>query len=198
MGRFERRTEPTSNGRLGPMSSPLRPHHAQSAEAPAPRPIGLDDTDLSAFIAEHGVAAELCYPGVPTPTVPDAARALGVEPDAIIKSLVFETQGAPCLVIAAGEVRIAYKMLADALSVSRRQLRLVAPEAALEITGFPVGAMPPFGHHQPLPTFVDSRSVPRGATVYGGGGTRNALLRVEVDTLLRVTAAQYLPLTATT
>lgn len=157
-------------------------------------PARLGDRHLAAFVEAAGVEAELHYPGVPTPTVPDAARALGVPPEAIIKSLVFVADERPVLVIAAGEVRVGYRLLADALGVPRKRLRMASPDEALAITGFAVGAMPPFGHRTRLATLVDSASVVRDADVYGGGGTDHALLRVPVETLLRTTEARYLRL----
>ncbi len=175
----------------------------------------LSDRDLAAYLHAHDVPAELVRPGAPTPTVADAARALGVGPQAIVKSLVFEVadrhEGGPAdesaagsapedgrrplLVIAAGETRVRMPKLARALGTSRRALRLASPERTLELTGYAVGAMPPFGHRRRLPTLVDSVSVPTGGVVFGGGGARDVLLRVPVDALLSLTRARHLPLT---
>ena len=41
---------------------------------------------LEQLIASGSVQARLIYPGVPTPTVPDAAQALGVSTGEIVKS----------------------------------------------------------------------------------------------------------------
>ena len=125
-----------------------------------PSATSLSEHDLAAFLRDHELAAELVHPGVPTPTVPDAARAL-----------------------------------ARALGVGRRAVRLASPERTRAITGYAVGSMPPFGHRAPLPTLVDSLSVPESGVVYGGGGEHDVLLRVPVDALLSVTRARRLPLT---
>lgn len=154
------------------------------------------DVDLMRWVHARGVAARLVVPGVPTPTVPDAAAALGVDADQVLKSLVFLVEGGARLVIAAGEDRIRYPSLAAHFGVGRRSLRLATPDEALEITGFEVGAMPPFGHRVDLPTVVDAHKVRPGRLVYAGGGTRAALLELHTDELLRVTAALGAPLTA--
>jgi len=154
------------------------------------------DVDLMAWVAERGVNARLVVPGAPTPTVPEAAAALGVRTEQVLKSLVFLVQGTPTLVIAAGEDRVRYPALAAHYGISRRQLRMASPEEALAITGYQVGAMPPFGHAQPLATVVDARRVVAGRLVYAGGGSRSALLEIETDELLRVTSARSLELTA--
>lgn len=155
----------------------------------------LGDRELRRFLKERDVHARLVYPGVPTPTVPAAARALGVEVGLIVKSLLFMADDVPALVIAAGERRVDYRKLAGALAVSRRRLRLAEPAEALEISGFVVGAMPPFGHRRRLTTLIDSLSVPPGQLLYGGGGTREAMLEFSTETLRRVTAGSWLPLT---
>ena len=158
----------------------------------------LNDQELQRVIAERGIEAVLVYPDRPTPTVVAAAEALKVRPQEIIKSLVFVVKEEPWLVIAAGEVRVSYRLLREALGVSRRKLRLASAEEALRITGFEVGAMPPFGHLTPLPTLLDSLSVPNqdSKLLYGGGGTQAAMLRLSVATLRTVTQGRWRPLTA--
>jgi prolyl-tRNA editing enzyme YbaK/EbsC (Cys-tRNA(Pro) deacylase) len=156
----------------------------------------LTDQDLQHWLTQQVIPAKLVYPGVPTPTVPDAANALGVKPAQIIKSLVFLCDGVPHLIVAAGEARISYKKVADQLGLSRRKVKMASPEQALDISGFPVGAMPPFGHKERLRTFVDADSLQGSYGVYyGGGGTKDALLELTLSTLLEVTGAAVLSLT---
>ncbi len=154
----------------------------------------LNDRSLETFIDENGIKATLVYPGIPTPTVPDAAKALGVASSQIIKSLVFLLEDKPFLVIAAGEARIDYKALAAALDISRRKIKFASAEMALAITGFEVGAMPPFGHKEKLMTLMDDLRLEH-EEVYGGGGTQSALLRISLTELERVTEARRLVLT---
>ena len=130
----------------------------------------------------------------PTPTVPDAARALGVDVLQIIKSLVFLIDGEPILVIAAGEARISQKQLAEAFQVGKRKVRFASAEQALTLTGFEVGAMPPFGHKTQLSTLIDLQTVDavhsNDSFIYGGGGTKSALLELSFKELKRVTRAR--------
>lgn len=159
----------------------------------------LGEGDVARFVAQRGLDAELVFPGRPTPTVRDAAAALGVEPAAILKSLVFlagrDEGESPVLVIAAGEARIAYPKLAGVLELSRRRVRLASAEETLALSGYAAGGVPPFAHRSPLPTLVDNVSVPAEGTVYGGGGSDRALIRLDVATLFEVTAARAVPLT---
>jgi len=153
---------------------------------------------LMAWCAAHGVAARLLRPGVPTPTVPSAAAAVGVLPERVLKSLVLFVDGHPRLAIAAGEDRLSYPRMAAAFGTSRRRVRLASAEEALELTGYVVGAMPPFGHRRRLPTWVDARRVAPGLTVVAGGGARDALLELTTDDLLRATDARAADLTEPT
>lgn len=161
----------------------------------------LDDTHLAAFVARLDIPARLVYPGTPTPTVAAAAAALGVEPRRILKSLVFLAAGEPLLVVAAGEARVDGRALAGALGLSRRRVGFANAAEALALTGFEVGAMPPFGHRRPLRTLIDSRTVapsgrPATDVLYGGGGSHRALLELTAATLERVTNAEWADLTA--
>ena len=119
----------------------------------------------------------------------DAARALGVQTDQIIKSLVFMAAGNPLLVISNGLSRVDGKKLAAYLDVGRKKVKFAAAEQALEITGFIVGSMPPFGHHQRLRTLVDLAVMDWDA-IYGGGGNIDAMMRLTPAELIRVTEAE--------
>ncbi len=156
-------------------------------------PLGPDA--LMAWCADHGVAARLLRPGMPTPTVPLAAAAVGLLPERVLKSLVLFVDGEPRLVVAAGEDRLSYPRMAAAFGTSRRRVRLATADEALALTGYVVGAMPPFGHRRRLPTWVDGRRVAPGLTVVAGGGARDALLELTTDDLLRVTDARAADLT---
>jgi len=150
---------------------------------------------LMAWCAAHGVAARLLRPGVPTPTVPLAAAAVGVRPEQVLKSLVLFVDGEPRLVVAAGEDRLSYPRMAAAFGTSRRRVRLASADEALALTGYVVGAMPPFGHRRRLPTWVDAGRVAPGHTVVAGGGARDVLLELTTDDLLRATDARPADLT---
>lgn len=119
-----------------------------------------------------------------------AAAAIGAEPEQIIKSVLFLADGEPVLVISNGLARVEWKPLADLLGVSRRRLKTAVSAEVLTITGYPVGAVPPFGHRQPIRTLVASE-VYQQTTVYGGGGEIHALMRLTTAELQRVVAGRW-------
>lgn len=153
----------------------------------------MDSGDLQKFIDQNRLAATILPMQEHTPTVSDAARALGVENDRIIKSLVFHVDGEPLLVINNGLARVDRKKLAVYLGVARKRVKFAEPDQALEITGYMVGSMPPFGHRRRLRTLVDAEVV-RLDAVYGGGGDIDAMMRLVPDELLRVSGAEVVSL----
>jgi Cys-tRNA(Pro) deacylase len=142
--------------------------------------------DLQTFIDQHQISAEILHLTEDTPTVPDAARVLGVEVEQIIKTLVFLISGEPILVIANGIGKIDSRKLAVHFGVGRKQVKLASADQALELTGYVVGSMPPFGHATNLPIYIDP-GVMAQPQIYGGGGDIHAMVKLTSDHLLTVT-----------
>jgi prolyl-tRNA editing enzyme YbaK/EbsC (Cys-tRNA(Pro) deacylase) len=153
----------------------------------------LTTTDLEAFIEQRSITARIVHPPFPTPTVPDAASAMNVSPDAIIKSVLFVIRRTePLLIIANGERRINTRAIAGRFKVGKKQVRIATPEQVLAWTGYPAGGVPPFGHPQPLPTWIDP-AVMEQDIVYGGGGDDTVLLRMRAEDLPSIVNAQLVP-----
>lgn len=149
--------------------------------------------DLSEYMRAHGISGEILHLDVTTPTVEAAARAVNAAPQQIIKSILFIVDEQPILAIACGTASIGRRAIADLFGVGKKRVKLANPEAVLEISGYEVGAMPPFGHRQPLTTLVDER-VLASPELYAGGGADNALVRLNPQEILRATAARVLDL----
>ncbi len=144
--------------------------------------------DLEAFIEGQGFRAEVISLPIRTLTVQDAARAVGTDPERIIKSLLFLVDGKPVLAIASGTARIDRRPIAKHFGVGRKRVKLAGPDTVLSITGYTVGAVPPFGHLKPIQTLIDHR-VLEMPQIYAGGGAEDALLRIDPQQILRVTSA---------
>lgn len=153
--------------------------------------LGVDE--LWDYMQAHTIPGEIMHLSVPTPTVETAAQAVGTNADQIIKSILFVVDGQPVLAIACGLASISRRAIADLYGVGKKRVKLATPETVLEISGYEVGAMPPFGHHQPLATLIDRR-VLSFSDAYAGGGAENALLHLNPQDILRVTGAKVLDL----
>lgn len=144
---------------------------------------------IAAFLKAHGLAGEVVRLAEPTPTVETAARAAGTTVERIVKSVLFLADGQPVLVVTNGLGRVDYKRVADHLGLSRKRLKLADAPTVLEVTGFPVGTVPPFGHKTPLRTLVEA-GVLAQPEVFAGGGAIDALLRITPAEIVRVTGAE--------
>jgi hypothetical protein len=84
--------------------------------------------------------------------------------------------------------RVDERRLAALLHTSRSRLRLAPAASLVQLCGYPVGCVPPFGHRRPLPVIVDS-AVAAHESCYAGGGSEATELLLPVPELLRAAAA---------
>jgi prolyl-tRNA editing enzyme YbaK/EbsC (Cys-tRNA(Pro) deacylase) len=154
-------------------------------------PIKLSVDELQAYMQAHAIPGEIVRLDVPTPTVETAALAVGTQADQIIKSILFVVDDQPVLAIACGLSNIDRRAIANLYSVGKKRVKLASPETVLEISGYEVGAMPPFGHRQPINTLID-RKVLNYSDAYAGGGAENVLVHLNPHDLLQSTRAVVL------
>ncbi|MBX5443826.1 aminoacyl-tRNA deacylase [Sphaerobacter sp.] len=167
-------------------SSPWKADGAAQPPNPGEGPQTGPDR-LARYLAEHGVDAEILFPDQPTPTVPLAAEALGVPPDQIVKSLLFQGKDGDCvLAIVRGTARVSRARLAAVTGL--RQPKLAPPQVVRDLTGYEPGGTPPVGHLTPVPVVVD-RAVLDEAVVFGGGGSDRTMLRIRPHDIVRLTRA---------
>ena len=149
----------------------------------------MNETDLARYIDKNNIKAEIITLNQQTPTVNDAASAVGAPVEQIGKSILFVAEESPMLVIANGNTRISYKKLAQILGINRRKIKIAKPDQVLVFTGYPVGTVPPFGHIKPIDTFVDI-AVMDQPILFAGGGSIKTLLRIETGEVIRASKAK--------
>jgi Cys-tRNA(Pro) deacylase len=130
----------------------------------------------------------------PTSTAGEAAAAVGCELGAIVKSLCFEVDGRPVLVLVAGDRQVDSKALRRIFAVSKRKVRIASPALVEEATGYAVGGVPPLGHAGSLPVLID-RSLSRFETVYAAAGTASSLFPIRYEALVQATSGEVHDLT---
>ena len=153
----------------------------------------LSPSDLALFLRERGLRAELLTLPVETPTVEAAAKAVGTSSDKIVKSVLFMVDDRPMLAITSGPKRIDRRRIAIRFGVGRKRVRLADENQVQTVTGYPVGAVPPFGHPEPLLTIIDP-SLLEHDVVYAGGGASDHLIKVKTAEILCVTQGEVLEL----
>jgi len=117
----------------------------------------------------------------------DAARAAGLELHRVTKNLVSKTdEGEPVLLIIPGDKRVRLKAAAKALGA--RRVSLVSFEEAEKISGYPPGGTPSVGHKTKMRTIID-KSLLQYDTIYCGGGSRERLLELKTEDVIRLSNA---------
>ena len=136
---------------------------------------GIDHVLREYRYVDHGGTAE-------------AARQLGVDEHAVIKTLVFgETATAPVLVLMHGDCDDSAKALARAIGV--KTMAPCAPQVAERVTGYQVGGISPFGTRQKLSTYLEETvlELPR---ILVNGGRRGLLVEIAPSVLVDVLGAE--------
>ncbi len=120
-----------------------------------------------------------------TRTAEEAARAVGAEVGQIVKSLVFVGERG-YLFLVSGKNRLD---LRKAQALVGGPLRRATPEEVKALTGYAIGGVPPVGHAQPLPAFLD-RDLLAYPRVWAAGGSPKALFALTPEELLALTQAR--------
>lgn len=142
---------------------------------------------LLAYLSEHEVDHEIVTPGVPMPTVPAAAAAIGVGEKQILKTLLFDDRnGGFVVAIACGTGRVDRARLAAATGAGN--LRVADEPDVLRITGYPAGGVAPLALPRDLPVVVDT-AVTELPVAWGGAGREELLMRVAPADVVRLNNA---------
>ncbi|MBP2671791.1 MAG: Cys-tRNA(Pro) deacylase [candidate division NC10 bacterium] len=168
---------------------PQRPTPDPSAATPAGDGLTMSDDalDFADYIAAHGLQAEIVAPGTHMPTVDTAAAAMGVPPEQIFKSILFQSPAGRCvMVVASGNARVDVRRVESLTGIVN--LKLAKPAVVFAKTGYPAGGTPPVGHRERVPVIVDTRvaAQPWG---YAGGGRAELLVRIQSADIVRLAGA---------
>jgi prolyl-tRNA editing enzyme YbaK/EbsC (Cys-tRNA(Pro) deacylase) len=129
-----------------------------------------------------------------THTAAAAAAALGTDVEKIVKSLVFMVGDRAILVLASGPNRV------DVHKVGRlvgEPIKRANADQVREATGFAIGGVPPFGHPQPLQTFLD-RDLLQYEQVWVGAGRPDTVFPIAPKDLVRITHAEVVDVVEST
>jgi prolyl-tRNA editing enzyme YbaK/EbsC (Cys-tRNA(Pro) deacylase) len=142
---------------------------------------------VTAYLREAG--AEVRVEEFPdgTPTAQAAARAVGCELGQIVKSLVFDCDGRPIVVLVPGDRRADSEKIARAAGC--RFARIAGAEEVTQATGFEPGAVAPF----PLPRverlFIDPTLLSH-RVVWIGAGSERHMASLSPTELVRLSRAR--------
>ncbi|HEV2596294.1 MAG TPA: YbaK/EbsC family protein [Sphingomicrobium sp.] len=145
---------------------------------------------VRAWLAKHAPDLKLIEVQDTTATVEAAAKALGVEPGRIAKTLAIRAADHLFLLVARGDARLDNRKCKGEFGARPRMLDA---EATLELTGHPLGGVCPFGLRTPLPVYLDV-SLQAYEQVYPAGGSLNTSVEVPTRRLFDLVAERWVDL----
>ena len=143
---------------------------------PNPALEAIEASGLTYRVIRHG----------PVSSLAEAARARGVTPADVVKTLVVRRGEDDFLfVLVPGDRAISWPKLRGLLDVSR--LSMPDAEVARQVTGYERGTITPLGSARAWPVIADERL--RGHEITLGGGEHGLALAVDAEELLQVLTA---------
>ena len=139
---------------------------------------------VKAFFAARGIADRVLEFDVSSATVELAAQALHCEPCRIAKTLSFLVNGAPILIVAAGDAKIdnpKYKAQFGA------KAKMLSPDETVALIGHAVGGVCPFAVNAGVSVYLDE-SLRRFETVFPACGSSNSAIELTMAELEQYSA----------
>lgn len=121
-----------------------------------------------------------------TATVELAARAVGVIPARIAKTLSFRSESGGMVIVAAGDAKTDNTKFKKTFGFKPRML---SPDEALEYTGHAVGGVCPFALKSDIHVYLDV-SLKRFTTVFPACGNSNSAIEVTCEELETYSSSQ--------
>jgi len=134
---------------------------------------------VKVFFSEHNMADRIEVLEKSTATVEDAAKAHGVDPDQIAKTLSFKLEETAILVVVAGKSKIDNKKYKAQFSTKAKML---TPDEVLEETGHAIGGVCPFGLNKPLKVYLDL-SLKKHLELIPAAGDQYSAIRLTLEEL---------------
>jgi Cys-tRNA(Pro) deacylase len=139
-------------------------------------PVGL-------ALLELGIAHRVFIHAGEVLSLEQAASERGHRPEQVVRSILFRLKaGEYVMVLVAGPAQISWKALRKHLGQSR--ISMASEDEVLDVTGYPVGAVGPFGLRRPLRVLIDP-GVLAEEEVSIGSGVRGTAIILSSSALLR-------------
>jgi Cys-tRNA(Pro) deacylase len=145
-------------------------------------PLGVQS--VLQILIENDVPYELRIFDTPARQASQAADLLGCPLGAIVKSLVFQKQssGELLMVLVSGKNRADPKILNQVVG---GEVQPAKPKTVLDLTGYPVGAVPPFGVKGAVLVVIDA-DLMLYEHVWASAGAENILIKLNSIDLLNL------------
>ncbi|MFN7123228.1 MAG: aminoacyl-tRNA deacylase [Hydrogenophaga sp.] len=138
----------------------------------------VSETPATAWLKAHGVVfTEHSYEYLEHGGAQHSAQVLGLDPFAVVKTLIMQDEAAkPLAVLMHGNRTVSTKNLAR--QIGAKSVEPCKPEVANRHSGYFVGGTSPFGLKRAMPVFVEA-SVLTLTRIWINGGRRGYLVGIE-------------------
>ena len=117
-------------------------------------------------------------------TAQDAATALSCDVGAIIKSLLFKTEGSFILCLVSGDKRCSLNKLKEIMN--KKDVSMASPEEVKTQTGYTIGGVSPIGHLNNLEILIDN-SLERFNELFAAAGHPNCVFKINFKDIQKIT-----------
>lgn len=154
----------------------------------------MDQPPASLALGKLNIPHEIFLHETPVLSFEQAASDRNQRPEQIVRSILFQVRPEEFLmVLVAGREQVDWKKLRQ--WVGRSRVRMATEEEVLDVTGYRIGTVSPFGLKKPVKVLIDS-SVLREEEISVGSGVRNvAILMKSSDLQQALREAEIISLT---
>jgi Cys-tRNA(Pro) deacylase len=134
----------------------------------------MDKPPASLTLEQLGIPHRVFRHEKPLSSLEEAARERGQRPEQIVRSILFQVRaGEFVMVLMAGPSQVDWKKLRQ--QVKRSRIRMATEEEVLEVTGYRIGTVNPFGMKKQVRVLIDA-SVLQAEEISIGSGMRNVAI----------------------
>lgn len=134
---------------------------------------------VTTYLKEHRLENRILIFEESCATVDLAAKAAGVEPGQVAKSLTFWLGNNPIMVVMAGDRKVDNERYKARFG---RRPRMLSCDEVSEVFGYSVGEVCPFVIKEGIPVYLDI-SLRRYNTLYPAAGSANSLVALSLEEL---------------
>lgn len=153
----------------------------------------IDPPRASLALDKLGIPHEVFRHAGIVASLEQAAHERGQVPDQVVRSLVFRIgAGEYMMVLAAGPSQISWRQLREVLG--KRRLTMATEEEVLQVTGYQVGTVSPFGLPAPIRTLIDRRVLVHDHVSIGSGAPNTGIILSSRDLIRGLPSAELINL----
>ena len=143
----------------------------------------MNNPPVSIILTDKGIPHSVFRHTSDLKSLEQAAEERKQRPEQVVRSILFRiSKGNYVMVLMAGGRQIDWKTLRQHLGANR--VRMAGKEEVLEVTGYQLGAVAPFGFSRPIRILVD-QSVLQEEDISMGSGERNIAILMKSTDLLQ-------------